>query len=240
MTTVHFSRQRPRHLHRRNGNGRLLVPLIVFAAVALSAFGYVAYVLWPHWSAPRLDAPPLPITVAGVAFNLPPAAIRVAAQRRAGAQQRVDLVFLWPSLQPPDPNSKPSALPGTQSPSSPTSPRVFMTIAAAGDTLAPADRALTIYPRHTAAEPPRGPDGLAVRAFRDGTPYAGEDLVYEPGTAGFLVRCTRGAGPVPATCLYDRRIDTADVVVRFPRDWLDDWHMVAATLDRLIASLRPR
>jgi hypothetical protein len=239
MTTVHFSRQRPRQLHRRNGNVRLLVPLIVFAAVALSAFGYVAYVLWPRWSAPRLDAPPLPITVAGVAFNLPPAAIRVAAQRRAGAQQRVDLVFLWPSLQPPDPNSKPSALPGTQSPSSPTSARVFMTVGAAGDTLAPADRALTIYPRHTAAEPQRGPDGLAVLAFRDGTPYAGEDLVYEPGTAGFLVRCTRGAGPVPATCLYDRRIDTADVVVRFPRDWLDDWHMVAATLDRLIASLRP-
>jgi hypothetical protein len=144
MTTVHFSRQRPRQLHRRNGNVRLLVPLIVFAAVALSAFGYVAYVLWPRWSAPRLDAPPLPITVAGVAFNLPPAAIRVTAQRRAGAQQRVDLVFLWPSLQPPDPNSKPSALPGTQSPSSPTSARVFMTIAAAGDTLAPADRALTI------------------------------------------------------------------------------------------------
>jgi hypothetical protein len=239
MTTVHFSQRRPRQLHRRNGNVRLLVPLIVFAAVALSAFGYVAYVLWPRWSAPRLDAPPLPITVAGVAFNLPPAAIRVAAQRRAGAQQRVDLVFLWPSLQPPDPNSKPSALPGTQSPSSPTSARVFMTIAAAGDTLAPADRALTIYPRHTAAEPLRGPDGLAVRAFRDGTPYAGEDLVYEPGTEAFLVRCTRGTGPVPATCLYDRRIDTVDVVVRFPRDWLDDWHMVAATLDRLIASLRP-
>jgi len=90
-----------------------LVPLIVLAAVALSAFGYVAYVLWPRWSALHLDAPPLPITVAGVAFNLPPAAIRVAAQRRAGAQERIDLVFLWPSLQPPDPESKPSALPGT-------------------------------------------------------------------------------------------------------------------------------
>jgi hypothetical protein len=233
MTTVHFNRQRARQLHRRNASVLFLVPLIVFAAVALSAFGYVAYVLWPRWSAPRLDAPPLPITVAGVAFNLPPAAIRVAAQRRAGAQERVDLVFLWPSLQPPDPESKPSALPGTES-----AARVFMTIAAAGDTLAPADRALTIYPRHTAVEPLRGPGGLAVLAFRDGTPYAGEDLVYEPGTAGFLVRCTRGAGPVPATCLYDRRIDTADVAVRFPRDWLDDWRMVAATLDRLIASLR--
>jgi hypothetical protein len=239
MTTVHFDRQRARTLCRRNGSQRLLVPLIVAAAVALSAFGYIAYVLWPRWPAPRLDAPPLPITVAGVAFNLPPAAIRVAAQRRAGAQDRVDLVFLWPSLQPPDPDSKSAFVPGTESPSSQTSARVFMSIAAAGDTLAPTDRARTIYPRHTAAEPVRGPNGLAVLAFRDGTPYAGEDLIYAPGTAGFLVRCTRGAPPVPGTCLYEQRIDKADVVVRFPRDWLDDWGMVAATLDRLIASLRP-
>jgi len=236
MTTVHVHRQRARPLYRRDGGQRLLVPLIVAAAVALSAFGYV---LWPRGSAPRLDAPPLPITVAGVAFNLPPAAIRVAAQRRAGAQDRVDLVFLWPSLQPPDPDSKPAAVPGTEPASSGTLARVFMSIAAAGDTLAPADRARTIYPRHTAAEPVRGADGLAVLPFRDGTPYAGEDLVYAPGTAGFLVRCTRGAPPVPGTCLYERRIEKADVVVRFPRDWLDDWPMVAATLDRLIVSLQP-
>lgn len=239
MTTAHFNRQRARPLQRRSGSMFFLVPLIVLAAVALSAFGYVAYVLWPRWSAPRLDAPPLPITVAGVAFNLPPAAIRVAAQRRAGAQERVDLVFLWPSLQPPDPESKPSALPGTEPASSRASGRVFMTIAAAGDTLAPADRALTIYPHYTAAEPLRGPDGLSVLAFRDATPYAGEDLLYQPGTAGFLVRCTHGAGPVPGTCHYERRIERADVAVRFPRDWLDDWRMVAGTLDRLIASLRP-
>jgi hypothetical protein len=242
MTTVHVSQNDVRQLRqsrRQSGRRSLLVPLIVVAVVALSTFGYIAYVLWPRWSAPRLDAPPLPISVAGVAFNLPPAAIRVAAQRRAGAQERIDLAFLWPSLQPPDPESKPSALPATEPALSRASARVFMTIAAAGDTLAPADRARTIYPRHTAAEPVRGPDGLAVLAFRDGTPYAGEDLVYAPGTAGFLVRCTRGAPPVPGTCLYERRIDKADVVLRFPRDWLDDWRMVAATLDRLIASLRP-
>jgi hypothetical protein len=239
MTTAHFNRQRARPLYQRNGRQPLLLALIVVAAVALSAFGYTAYVLWPRWSAPRLDAPPLPITVAGVAFNLPPAAIRVAAQRRAGAQERVDLVFLWPSLQPPDPSSKPSALPATESAASRTSARVFMTIAGAGDTLAPAERVLTIYPRHTSAEPQPGPDGLAVLAFRDGTPYAGEDLVYAPGKAGFLVRCTRNADPVPGTCLYEQRIDRADVVARFPRDWLDEWRMVAATLDRLIAGLRP-
>jgi len=99
MTTVHVSQERGRHLRRGpSGKSQLLLPLIVFAAVAFTAFGYIGYVLWPRWPTPRLDAPALPITVAGVAFNLPPAAIRVPVQRRPGAQERVDLAFLWPSL----------------------------------------------------------------------------------------------------------------------------------------------
>ena len=241
MTTVHVSQERGRHLRRRRREkgGQLLLPLVVLAAVAVSAFVYIGYVLWPRWPTPRLDAPALPITVAGVAFNLPPAAIRVPAQRRPGAQERVDLAFLWPSLEPPDPNAKPPA-PGTMPTPSQAFARVFMTIAAAGDTLAPADRALTIYPRYTAAQAAPGPGGLTVVAFRDGTPYQGEDLIYDEPTPSFFVRCTRNrAGPVPGICLYERRIDAADVVVRFPRDWLRDWRMVADKLDRLLASLRP-
>jgi len=241
MTTVHVSQERGRHLRRRRRekSGQLLLPLIVLATVAVSAFVYIGYVLWPRWPTPRLDAPALPITVAGVAFNLPPAAIRVPVQRRPGAQERVDLAFLWPSLEPPDPNAKPPA-PGTMPTPSQAFARVFMTIAAAGDTLAPADRALTIYPRYTAAEAAPGPGGLTVVAFRDGTPYQGEDLIYNEPAPSFFVRCTRNrAGPVPGICLYERRIDAADVVERFPRDWLRDWRMVADKLDRLLASLRP-
>jgi len=241
MTTVHVSQERGRHLRRRRREkgGQLLLPLVVLAAVAVSAFVYIGYVLWPRWPTPRLDAPALPITVAGVAFNLPPAAIRVPAQRRPGAQERVDLAFLWPSLEPPDPNAKPPA-PGTMPTPSQAFARVFMTIAAAGDTLAPADRALTIYPRYTAAQAAPGPGGLTVVAFRDGTPYQGEDLIYDEPAPSFFVRCTRNrAGPVPGICLYERRIDAADVVVRFPRDWLRDWRMVADKFDRLLASLRP-
>jgi len=241
MTTVHVSQERGRHLRRRRRekSGQLLLPLIVLATVAVSAFVYIGYVLWPRWPTPRLDAPALPITVAGVAFNLPPAAIRVPVQRRPGAQERVDLAFLWPSLEPPDPNAKPPA-PGTMPTPSQAFARVFMTIAAAGDTLAPADRALTIYPRYTAAEAAPGPGGLTAVAFRDGTPYQGEDLIYDQPAPSFFVRCTRNrAGPVPGICLYERRIDAADVVVRFPRDWLRDWRMVADKFDRLLASLRP-
>jgi hypothetical protein len=80
-----------------------------------------------------------------------------------------------------------------------------------------------------------------VLAFRDGTPYQGEDLIYDGVTPDrFLVRCTRnGAGPTPGTCLYEQRIDAADLVVRFPRDWLNDWRTIAASMERLITSLRP-
>jgi hypothetical protein len=220
-----------------------MLPLAVFAAIVLLAFAYIGYVLWPRWPGPPVgpDAPALPITVAGVTFNVPPAAIRVPVQRRPGAHERVDLAFVWPSLAPPDPNAKPPApAPGTVPTPAQTLERVFVTIAAAGDTLDPADRILKIYPRYAVSEAEPGPSGLTVLAFREGTPYQGEDLIYDASAPGFLVRCTRnGPGPTPGICLYERRIDAADLVVRFPRDWLGDWRMVAGKLDRLIASLRP-
>ena len=37
----------------------------------------------------------------------------------------------------------------------------------------------TIYPRYVETEAGRRPDGLAVLAFREGTPYQGEDLIYD-------------------------------------------------------------
>ena len=86
MTAAHVTGARsPRHRRARRGRHRLLwLPLIVFAAVASMAFIYVVYVLWPRWPGLPVgaDAPALPITIAGVTFNVPPAAIRVPVQRR--------------------------------------------------------------------------------------------------------------------------------------------------------------
>ena len=106
---------------------------------------------------------------------------------------------------------------------------------------APIERVRTIYPRYLEKEAAAGPDGLAVLPFREGSPYQGEDLIYDPGQPeNFLVRCTRtGAGPTPGMCLYERRIEGADLIVRFPRDWLDGWRAVAAGIERLIAGLAP-
>ena len=128
---------------------------------------------------------------------------------------------------------------GAASAPAPTLERIFVTIAAAGDTLDPAERVLNIYPRYAETEATPGPGGLAILAFREGSPYQGEDLIYDATAPGFLVRCTRsGAGPTPGTCLYERRIETADIVVRFPRDWLAEWQTVASGINRLIASLQ--
>jgi len=218
----------------------LLLPLLVFAAVALLTLGYVAYVLWPRWPGPPVDpaAPAIPVAVAGTTFNIPPAAIRVAVQRRPGAHERLDLAFLWPSLEPPAPGEKP-AIAGTSPPSAPAAERIFVTLAAAANSLSPAERAVTIYPRYAESEATAGPAGLSILPFRDGTPYQGEDLIYDAQAPGFLVRCTRRNGPTPGICLYERWIDSAKLIFRFPREWLTDWHGVAANVDRLIATWRP-
>src|SRR4051812_44859850 len=88
---------------RRTARSLLMLPLLIFLGVGAIAVSYVAYVLWPRWPGPVVgpDAPSLPIMVGGVAFNVPPAAIRRPVQRKPGTQERIDLVFLWPSLAPP-------------------------------------------------------------------------------------------------------------------------------------------
>jgi hypothetical protein len=74
-----------------------------------------------------------------------------------------------------------------------------------------------------------------VRAFRDGSPYANEDLFFAE-TPGIAARCTRDAA-TPGMCLAERRIGGADLTFRFPRAWMAQWRDVADALDRLTAQL---
>lgn len=227
-----------RRAKRRAGASPLTAPVIVFAAVAITAALYVAYVLWPRWPDTRvaLDAPSLPIVIAGVSFNIEPAAIRQAVQRRPGTQERVDLAYLWPSLVPPDPARKASV-------GAPIDPheRVFLTIQASDETLPLLERVQTIYPRYLVAEPVAGAAGLTLRGFRDGTPYEGEELAFESqAPEHFLARCSRRGVTNSGSCLLERRIGNADITIRFPREWLSDWKSVAAGIDKLMARLHPK
>jgi hypothetical protein len=233
LTPAQAAKPRRRHA----GRSPLAAPLVLFAAAALTAAIYVAYVLWPRWPEPpvTLDAPSLPIIVAGVYFNIEPAAIRMPVQRRPGTEARIDLAYLWPSLTPPDPALRPTL-------GAPVDPneRLFVTIGSGDSTLPLIERVQTIYPRYLVPEPTAGPAGLTLRGFRDGTPYQGEELVFEPAAPEhFLARCSRKGVTNSGTCLMERRIGNADITLRFPRDWLSDWKSVAAGIDRLIARLHP-
>ena len=75
-----------------------------------------------------------------------------------------------------------------------------------------------------------------MRAFRDGTPYGGEDL-FAAISPSLNARCTRDAA-TPGMCLAERRVDGADLTFRFPRSWLSQWRDVASAMERLTAQLR--
>jgi hypothetical protein len=237
----------PRRNTRHTRCGVLMLPFALLALLVLGAGIFVSFVLWPSWpSRPiALNAPAIPITIANVLFDVPPAAIRAAVQRHPGPHERADLVFMWPSLVPPQPDAKGAdqALTegdGTATPAD-TSQRLFVTIAGLGAVLPPTERLRSIYPRYIEAQATAGPDGLAILPFRAGTPYQGEDLVYlATNPEQFFARCSRDAGAVRGTCLHERLMDAAQVTLRFPRAWLDDWRSVAAGIDRLMAQLHPQ
>jgi hypothetical protein len=241
LLSRHHVASRPRRASRT----MLMLPFAAISLVVVAGGIFVWSVLWPTWpSGPvRLDAPAIPITVANVLFDVPPAAVRAAVQRHAGPHERIDLAFVWPSLTPPPPAGKEAAAAteDANSAAADTGQRVFVTIAGLGTVLPPAERLRTIYPRYVEAQATAGPGGLAVLPFRAGTPYEGEDLIYFAGNPEqFFARCTRPAGAVPGTCMHERLIDTAELTLRFPRSWLDDWRGVAAGADRLAAQLHPQ
>ena len=232
---------RPRHRASRN----LALPLISLGALGVAAVAFVSYVLWPTWPGAKsaLGAPALPVIVAGVLFDVPPGAFRTPVQRHPGTHDRIDLVFLWPSLATPPPDGEAAAAiavhaEGDELPAPAPADRLFVTIAGLGAVLPPSERLRSIYPRYFETQAATGPDGLAILPFRTGTPYEGEDLVYfADRPEQFFARCTRPQRTMPGTCVHERMLDAAEIMFRFPRDWLRDWRSAAAGFDRLVTDL---
>jgi hypothetical protein len=237
----------PRRNTVRGRRNRLMLPLSFLGLLVVGAGIFVAFMLWPTWpgAAIPLEAPAIPTTVAGLLFDVPPAAIRNAVQRQPGPHDRMDLTFMWPSLLPPPPSAAKAGEQSRLTDAGGTAPdpgaRFFVTIAPLGPVLPPLERLRGIYPHYVESEAMAGADGLAILPFRKGSPYAGEDLVYLSGTPEqFFARCTRAVEQVPGTCINERAIDAAEVTFRFPRAWLEDWRNVSASFDRLLVQMHPQ
>ena len=228
-TAQHISRT-----SRGRSQGHLL-PIVFGSAIAVGAVAVVAYLLWPTWGADGSSAPSrLPVSIGGTLFNVPTAAIRMKIQRHSGPQERIDLSFTFPSLEPPEAPKHLSADTVVEEAVQPID-RIFLSVAAHHDTLAPDMLVRTIYPRYLDQATTPAADGLAQRAFREGTPYSGEDL-FVADAPSLTARCSRD-GKTPGMCLSERRIDGADLTFRFPRDWLAQWRDVANAMDRLAVQL---
>ena len=211
-----------------------MIPIMAGCAVSAGAIALVAYLLWPTWGQDASSSPArLPVSIGATLFNVPTTAIRMKIQRHSGPQERIDLSFAYPSLGAPDAPKHVSA--DTVEEAIQPIDRIFLSIAAHHDTLAPDARVRTIYPRYLEQASMPGQDGLTMRAFRDGTPYSNEDLFFA-NTPNLNARCSRDAA-TPGMCLSERRIDGADLTFRFPRSWLAQWRDVASAMDRLTVQL---
>jgi hypothetical protein len=212
-----------------------MVLIMAAAALTAGAIALVAYLLWPTWgSDPSRGPSRLPVSVGATIFNVPTAAIRMKIQRHSGPQERVDLSFTFASLEAPEAPKHVSA--DTVEEKVQPIDRIFLSIAAHHDTLAPDARVRTIYPRYLEQATTPVDDGLSMRPFREGSPYANEDLFFG-GTPGLTARCTRD-GVTPGMCLSERRVDGADLTFRFPRSWLAQWRDVAKAMDYLTVQLQ--
>jgi len=227
-TAQHFARA-----SRRNPRAHLL-PIVIAATLTASAIALVTYLLWPTWGTDPARGPErIPVSVGSTLFNVPSAAIRRNIQRHSGPQERVDLAFTFPSLEPPEAPKHVSADTAEEQPQ--PIDRIFVSIAAHRDTLAPDMRVRTIYPRYLEQATTPVDDGLSMRSFKDGSPYSHEDMfiaTHPPMSA----RCTRDAATA-GMCLSERRIEGADLTFRFPRSWLSQWRDVADAMERLTVQM---
>jgi hypothetical protein len=218
---------------RKDPRGHL-VPIMLAGLFTAGAIALVAYLLWPTWGAEASSNPArLPVSIGGTLFNVPTMAVRMKIQRHSGPQERVDLNFAFPSLEAPA-APKHVSVETVEEAVQPID-RIFLSISAHHDALAPEARLQTIYPRYLERTATPGQDGLTMRAFRDGSPYSNEDL-FLANAPVLDARCTRDAA-TPGMCLSERRLEGADLTFRFPRSWLARWRDVANAMDRLTVEL---
>ncbi|MBC7586451.1 MAG: hypothetical protein H7316_22170 [Tardiphaga sp.] len=230
--TLTYPTQSPIRRRRRKSRSHL-VPVMIGATLAFGAIALIGYLLWPTWQSARAGDPDrIPVSVGGTLFNVDSHAFRRKVQKHSGPQERVDLSYLYPSLQATDVPRHVSVEAFEEAPQ--PIDRIFLSISAHHDVMSPETRLRTIYPRYS--DQVMAPqDGLATRPFRDATPYSNEDLFIGDESA-LVARCTRD-GKTPGMCLSERRINGADLSFRFPRAWLAQWRDVGEAMDTLTTQL---
>ena len=124
----------------------------------------------------------------------------------------------------------------------PNAQQLFLTLSPPQGNLAPSDRTARLYARFLNTDNWSHPGGLIMHRFRDGSPFAHEDLYFAPPEGRlFAARCRRPPKTpdgLPNTCLAEFRFDGIDVRARFSPDLLADWDRLTASIRGLLQSFR--
>ena len=143
------------------------------ASRSLGAVALVAYLLWPTWGSGGAMPGPAAGERRRHAVQRSATAIRMKIQRHSGPQERIDLDFLYPSLEPPGAPKHVTA--DTVEEAMQPIDRVFLSISAHHDALAPEQRTPRSI-RAISTRPRPGADGLTMRISAPTRPMAARIL----------------------------------------------------------------
>ena len=183
---------------------------------------YIAYVLWPRWPADRSRSMRRACRSRSAGVDLQHSAGRDPQRCSASPARRSASIspFCGRRWTPPDPER--AANPGVVVEHGRPRLRDHRRERRRAAARRAREDHLSALSRN--APDPQRPGGLIVQPVprRHALSGRGPDLRQGAPASSSAARAT-ARGATLGMCLYDRRIGGADLTVRFPRDWLDDW-----------------
>jgi len=189
-----------------------------------------------------LRAPPNPAPFLGTArvelgkadLLVPQSLIRDRTQMAGGRLDRLELAVNILNFEPlPQPSA--------EDPFRPIPARLSIILAPSRGEPVAAELFHTVYARFLTRETWSNPGGLAMRRFRQGTPYEDRELYLGVGgRRPFVALCPMDAHREMEPCLTTLRFGELDVELRFNARHLPEWRRIledsTALLERLPAS----
>ena len=174
------------------------------------------------------DPAPVRLVIAGERLSIPANTLRLAATRRGGPVERVELALHWPTL-----SGYTAELADDFASDVPSAPIIFASIAPRETLLDATGRLDALYTHFFAGAAVPGPAGLVGRRLSAESGYRGEVIYFAAGVPRpFVARCPADTTPeVPATCIRDVNFGRGlSLLYRFNRDLLGEWQALDTNL----------
>lgn len=181
---------------------------------------------------------PIDLVIGGLPMRIPKNYTPFPRDRSGGQLDRISLYAALPKFTP-----YMEAKDNVFFDNAANNPVVHFELRAAAPPLTEAERKEAIYMPHVdEGGGSEGPAGLTRYAFKDDTPFAGEDLFVgkDAGGEAVVIRCSRRSGMVPSpNCWRDTVLANGLAMsYRFKRPYLQYWSGIDRGLKNLVERFR--